>query len=90
VAADKVHCNKPLNKRQLSIVENSLDKTREILATVLTTELTVFANNTVMLVTVWTFNILLVTHTPTCFCNGLLALLVCVEVHRHINDVVEF
>jgi hypothetical protein len=77
VGRNKVHCQEPLDKWQLGILEDCTNKAREILATVLATELTVLASHTVMTTTVRAYNI---TIRPSTFDNGLLALIVRVKV----------
>ena len=87
VAADKIHSQEPLDKWQLGILEDSAYQAREILATVLATELTVLAYHTVMTTTVGANDI---TISPTTFNDGLLALLVRVEIRGEGDNAVEF
>jgi hypothetical protein len=86
VRRDKIHSQEPLDEWQLGILEDSAYQAREILATVLTTELTVFASHTVMTATVRTNNI---TISPSTFDDGLLALLVRVEIRGEGDNAIE-
>ena len=83
---DKIHSQEPLDEWQLGILEDSTNETREILATVLATELTVLASHAVMTATVRTNNI---TIRPTTFDDGLLALLVRVEIRGEGDNAIE-
>ena len=86
---DKVHSQKPLDEWQLGILKDSTNKAREILATVLATELTVLASHTVMTTTVWAYNILVITDTPPRFDDGLLALVISSEIRGERDNAVE-
>jgi hypothetical protein len=86
VRRDKIHSQEPLDEWQLGILEDSAYQAREILATVLTTELTVFASHTVMTATVRTNNI---TISPSTFDDGLLALLVRGEIRGEGDNAIE-
>jgi len=77
VGRDKVHSQEPLDEWQLGILEDSTNKAREILATVLATELTVLASHTVMTTTIGAYNI---TVSPSTLDDGLLALVISIEV----------
>ena len=86
---DKVHSQEPLDEWQLGILKDSTNEAREILATVLATELTVLASHTVMTTTVWAYNILVITDTPTRFDDGLLALVISSEIRGERDNAVE-
>jgi hypothetical protein len=86
VRRDKVHSQEPLDKWQLGILEDSTNETREILATVLATELTVLASHAVMTTTVGAYYI---TIRPTTLDDGLLAFLVRVEIRGEGDNAIE-
>jgi hypothetical protein len=77
VRRDKVHSQEPLDEWQLGILEDSTNEAREILATVLASELTVLASHTVMTTTVRAYY---VTVRPSTLYDGLFAFLVRVKV----------
>ena len=83
---DKVHSQEPLDKWEFGILEDSTNEAREILTTVLATELTILAYNTMMTTTVGAYDI---TVSPTTFDDGLLALLVRVEIRGEGDNTVE-
>ena len=53
----KVHCNEPLDKRQLCILKDGSDKTGKILSTVLAAESSIFTGGTMVFTAVWAYNV---------------------------------
>jgi hypothetical protein len=86
VGRNKVHSQEPLEEWQFGILEDSTNKAREILATVLATELTVLASHTVMTTTVGAYY---VTVRPSTLDDGLLALLVRIEIRGEGDNAIE-
>jgi hypothetical protein len=65
VAADKIHCNKPLDKWQLSVLKHCLNKTREVAVALSTVETTILGELAMVFATVRANNVLLFSNTPT-------------------------
>jgi hypothetical protein len=86
VGRNKVHSQEPLDKWQLGILEDSTNEAREIFTTRLATKFTVLASHTVMTTTVGANHI---TIRPTTLDDGLLALLVRVEIRGEGDNAVE-
>ena len=84
---DKVHSQEPLNKWEFGVLEYSAYQARKVLATVFATKLTILAYHTVMTTAVGANDI---TVSPTRFDDGLLALLVRVEIRGEGDNAVEF
>ena len=83
---DKVHSQEPLDEWQLGILKDSTNEAREVLTTVLATELTILASHTVMTTAVGAYYI---TISPSTFDDGLFALLVRVEIRGEGDNAVE-
>jgi hypothetical protein len=73
----EVHSNKPLNEWQFGILKDSTHQAREISSTTLATKSTISSYYTMMLSTIWAYNI---TINPTTFNDGLLTHFFRVEV----------
>ena len=84
---DKVHSQEPLDEWQLGILKDCTNEAREVPSASFATELTVLASHTVMTTTVWAYNI---TVSPSTLYDGLLALLVRVEIRGEGDNAVEF
>jgi hypothetical protein len=80
VGRDKVHSNEPLDKWQLGILENCANETREILVAPCAMVTSILGHLAMVLATIRANNVLLVTNTPTCLSDGLLALVIRGEV----------
>ena len=80
MTADKVHCNEPLDKWQLGVLEDCANETRKVLVALSAMETSILGHLAMMLATIWANNVLLVANTPTCLSDGLLALVIRVEI----------
>ena len=86
VAADEVHSHKPLDERQLRVLENGTDKAGEVLVASSTMETPVLGHLAVVLSAIRADN---VTVFPSAVDDGFPTLLVGVEVGCERDDVVE-
>jgi hypothetical protein len=73
---NQVHSDEPFLQWQLGILKDSANSTREIVLALVTTVTTISTSDTVVLATVWTYNVI----TPTSLCKSILANILAVEV----------
>jgi hypothetical protein len=86
MAADKVHSHKPLSKRNLSVLEDSANKYRELSLTALADIATILADVGMRRTTVRTYGCAI---TPTLLGNGCFADFLRREEISNLNERVE-
>ena len=80
MAADKVHCNEPLDKWQLGVLEDSINERRKVLVALCAMVTSILRHLAMVFATIRANNVLLVTNAPTCFSDGLFTLVIRGEV----------